>query len=192
MVDYELFVNQNPCTRVQLLRLDQSKDVEPAFSQPKSRRNDIYDDYDDDDWNRDSRRQRASRRRGREPQPQPPQPKDLLLADPGPSSKFDSAVVDRLQTALETMSAGFKADSCLLFCPADIPVYGLQSKKWAWAVIDNLGSVPWQRGTFEALQMEERKKSLLSKLVKGLSSGKLGFDDIISGRGRGLIFLLQG
>lgn len=83
-------------------------------------------------------------------------------------------------------------DFGLLF-PALVPAYGLKSKEWSWLCSDSLRDVDWSLKAFESLQLESRTKHLVESLVKGQSSKQgAAFDDVIPGKGQGLVFLLHG
>lgn len=45
---------------------------------------------------------------------------------------------------------------------------------------------------FDSLVLSQQKKDLISSLVKEQSNKESHFDDIIKGKGKGLIFLLHG
>lgn len=81
----------------------------------------------------------------------------------------------------------------LLACPARLPAFGLQGKMWGHVLIDDLAPVAWKRGTFEALQIDGDTKELIQSLTKGHQKDeRAAFDDIVPGKGRGLVFLLHG
>ncbi|EGO57267.1 hypothetical protein NEUTE1DRAFT_41557, partial [Neurospora tetrasperma FGSC 2508] len=84
-----------------------------------------------------------------------------------------------------------KSDVELLF-PALVPVFGLKSKSWRWALADKLQDVKWNMTAFRSLQLDQLTKNLIQGLVKGHKDKKVVFDDIIEGKGQGLIFLLHG
>lgn len=76
--------------------------------------------------------------------------------------------------------------------PAIVPAFGLTSKRWQWVLTDELRDVPWNKRAFEMLQLDPSIKGLIESLVKGHASNKVLFDDLIAGKGRGLVFLLHG
>jgi hypothetical protein len=112
-------------------------------------------------------------------------------SDPGPDS--DCCSLSRIPSCLGDGSKWrLKEDQYILF-PARIPGYALREKTWGWLLLDKLKPIKWNDSAFKSLQMEEGKKRLISSLIKGHQDG-LGssFDDIVSGKGKGLIFLLHG
>ncbi|KAI1108790.1 P-loop containing nucleoside triphosphate hydrolase protein [Nemania sp. NC0429] len=82
-------------------------------------------------------------------------------------------------------------DFNLLF-PALIPAFGLKNKRWWWLVVDNLQDVNWNTAAFGALQLEPGTKDLVQSLIRGHKHKSIMFDDVMSGKGQGLIFLLHG
>ncbi|KAI0437193.1 P-loop containing nucleoside triphosphate hydrolase protein [Xylaria telfairii] len=79
----------------------------------------------------------------------------------------------------------------LLF-PALVPAFGLRNKNWWWLVVDDLKEVTWNTAAFETLQLDPGTKDLVQCLVKGHKHKSVVFDDVMSGKGQGLIFLLHG
>lgn len=79
----------------------------------------------------------------------------------------------------------------LLF-PALIPAFGLKKKKWLWVLSDHLQDVAWNMVAFDSLQLEKTTKHLVQALVKGHKANSTAFDDVVSGKGQGLVFLLHG
>ncbi|KAK0639480.1 hypothetical protein B0T16DRAFT_361024 [Cercophora newfieldiana] len=80
----------------------------------------------------------------------------------------------------------------LLF-PACVPAFGLKSKGWIWVMTDGLEDVVWNSTAFQSLQYDQDTKDLVHALITGHKRGlKTGFDDLIAGKGQGLVFLLHG
>jgi hypothetical protein len=85
-----------------------------------------------------------------------------------------------------------REDFNLLF-PALTPAFGLKSKDWRWVMADGLRDVVWNSTAFQSLQYNQGTKDLVHALVRGHKRGlKTGFDDLIAGKGQGLVFLLHG
>ena len=79
----------------------------------------------------------------------------------------------------------------LLF-PALIPGFVLKEKGWLWLLSDELRDVKWNTVAFESLQIQTNTKNLVQALVKGHKIKSTQFDDVMPGKGQGLIFLLHG
>lgn len=58
--------------------------------------------------------------------------------------------------------------------------------------MSRLLDVTWNDQAFQELVLEKRSKMLIHAMVKQHSSGEDGFDDIISGKGRGIVGLFSG
>ncbi|TFA99724.1 hypothetical protein CCMA1212_008560 [Trichoderma ghanense] len=71
-------------------------------------------------------------------------------------------------------------------------VHILGEKKWMWLRSEELQDVEWNTNAFEFLRLEPLTQGLIESLVKGRESGSISFDDVIAGKGQGLIFLLHG
>ena len=58
--------------------------------------------------------------------------------------------------------------------------------------VANSKDIEWNALAFKSLAIEEDKEMVLQGLVKSYQSGsgKLKFDDVIEGKGKGLVFLL--
>ncbi|PTB62054.1 hypothetical protein BBK36DRAFT_61797, partial [Trichoderma citrinoviride] len=85
-----------------------------------------------------------------------------------------------------------KKEDVELLYPALVPGFGLGEKKWMWLRSDELQDVEWNTNAFGFLRLEHMTKGLIESLVKGHESGSVSFDDVIAGKGQGLIFLLHG
>ena len=59
--------------------------------------------------------------------------------------------------------------------------------------VANIKDIEWNALAFKSLAIEEDKKMVLEGLVQSYQSGsgKSKFDDVIEGKGKGLVFLLQ-
>ena len=79
----------------------------------------------------------------------------------------------------------------LLF-PALVPAFSLKDKAWRWILSDALQEMEWNRVAFESLQLESKKKSLIQSLISGHRIKSSSFDDVVPGKGQGLVFLLHG
>ncbi|KAI0968815.1 P-loop containing nucleoside triphosphate hydrolase protein [Xylaria arbuscula] len=107
------------------------------------------------------------------------------------ASEDDSgSIMSLLETIIEIFHVS-EEDFKLLF-PAMVPAFGLKAKHWWWLIVDELREVQWNAAAFKTLQLEEDKKDVIQSLIKGHQSGSVIFDDVVFGKGQGLIFLLHG
>lgn len=86
-------------------------------------------------------------------------------------------------------------ESTKLLCPARMPGFSLRDRCWGWLLIDEprLSEIEWKEDPFQHLVMEEQKKKLVQTLVKGhLKGGGVDFEDLVAGKGKGLVILLRG
>ena len=86
-------------------------------------------------------------------------------------------------------------DTEALLCPGFVRGFALTDKVWAEFQIDKLTDITWNDQAYTRLEMNAEFKEVISALVNSHANhGKSvsEFDDIIAGKGLGLVFLLQG
>ena len=83
-------------------------------------------------------------------------------------------------------------DDQLLLCSASLRGYSLRNKKWLQFSIDCVGDIKWNESAFENLVLPSDHKELILALTKSQVQNKDCFDDIIQGKGKGMIMLLSG
>lgn len=102
------------------------------------------------------------------------------------------------------------SDEDYLLCPSWVFAFLLEEKMWVgYVLLDCLESIAWKADPYEFLQLPSEKKIFIKSLVQGFGARRVAaessggqqakddedgeeFDDIIEGKGRGLIFLLHG
>ncbi|KAF4469330.1 P-loop containing nucleoside triphosphate hydrolase [Fusarium albosuccineum] len=80
----------------------------------------------------------------------------------------------------------------LLLFHYQIGGFDLAWRKWALFNIDHIQDVQFNSDAFQQLVLSPEKKRLIQSLVQQRNSKDGGFDDLIKGKGKGLIFLLHG
>jgi len=80
----------------------------------------------------------------------------------------------------------------LLLADFKLPGYALEVKRWCWFSIDLIKPVVFNTEAFKSLLIPARQKSLVHSLVKTHVGGNDEFDDMIAGKGKGLVFVLHG
>jgi hypothetical protein len=80
----------------------------------------------------------------------------------------------------------------LLLLPSSTYGYSLREKKWVSIYVDQTSEVVWNKKAFDLLVLEEETKSLLRALIDVRMSKAKTFDDIVAGKGNGLVMLLHG
>ncbi|KAK1240247.1 hypothetical protein MKX08_007689 [Trichoderma sp. CBMAI-0020] len=109
------------------------------------------------------------------------------------TAEVESTKDDLLQLSRDVSEAfHISIEDFELLYPALIPAFWLGEKKWWWLRSDEIQDVEWNANAFEFLRLEKMTKNLVESLVKGHESGSVSFDDVIEGKGQGLIFLLHG
>ena len=83
-------------------------------------------------------------------------------------------------------------DEDLMICQHTIPAYALATKTWGLFHVSNLSPIDYNLDAFASLVVPKDVKEILASLVR-LQEQKLSqFDDLIAGKGKGLIILLHG
>ena len=78
-----------------------------------------------------------------------------------------------------------------LLCPASSPGYSLAQNDWGYFDIDLLKAIEWIPDPLKELEIDPIQKDLLKDLLIEHHS-KLWSNEIVPGKGEGLIFLLHG
>ncbi|KAK4445674.1 hypothetical protein QBC34DRAFT_412900 [Podospora aff. communis PSN243] len=113
-------------------------------------------------------------------------------ADPNPTESDLTDLASLQRTVTAKFRAVIQADFELIF-PALVPAFGLKEKGWQWILADRLEMVTWNTTAFDSLQLDPVTKDLIKALIRGhkVKTANI-FDDVIKGKGQGLIFLLHG
>jgi len=104
-------------------------------------------------------------------------------------NEYTDLLKPTVDTALEASSI---QDDDLLFCNHYIGGFGFRQKKWCLFAISHLEPIEWNLDAFSKLVMDTRKRNLIHTLVKSHRNGAETFDDVVSGKGKGLVGLLSG
>ncbi|KAL8996524.1 MAG: hypothetical protein Q9169_003991 [Polycauliona sp. 2 TL-2023] len=80
----------------------------------------------------------------------------------------------------------------LLLCSATLKGYSLKNKKWLTFSISSVDDIKWNDSAFESLVLPSDHKELVLALTESQVANKDSFDDVIQGKGRGMIMLLSG
>lgn len=80
----------------------------------------------------------------------------------------------------------------LLICSEKIPGFSLAMKKWCYFDVAKIDDVRFDHAVFDKLVLSSRQKDLISSLVEEQQSKQSAFEDLITGKGKGLILLLHG
>jgi hypothetical protein len=81
----------------------------------------------------------------------------------------------------------------LLIATHELRGYALKEKKWLYLSIENVKEIVWNEEAFKSLVAPPEQKELVLAFARSQSKNKgHGFDDVIQGKGRGIILLLSG
>lgn len=83
-------------------------------------------------------------------------------------------------------------DDELLLCYHSWPGFSLGNKRWGYFDVTKVKEVEFNDTAFDNLQLAESNKRLMYSLAKIQNGEAPNFDDMIKGKGKGLIFLLHG
>jgi hypothetical protein len=80
----------------------------------------------------------------------------------------------------------------LLICSHTISGFSLANKKWCLFLLDAIQDFEYNTRAFELLLLAPPQKKMIHSLIKIYKDDRLDFDDIIKGKGKGMIFLFHG
>lgn len=101
-------------------------------------------------------------------------------------------------TGAKIFASGLEAnaelsDEEIITCCHSIPGYSLDLKVWGLFSVTDVTEVAYNDKAFHGLVLQEQSKRLISSLLERQDyQQEDGFDDLIQGKGKGLIFLLHG
>ncbi|RFU78686.1 p-loop containing nucleoside triphosphate hydrolase [Trichoderma arundinaceum] len=84
------------------------------------------------------------------------------------------------------------SDQEYLICTNKVAGYSLSDKKWGYFRVDLVHEVEFNEAAFGSLILDTQIKQQIQSLVQVYSHQDLQFDDVIRGKGRGMVFLLHG
>jgi hypothetical protein len=79
-----------------------------------------------------------------------------------------------------------------LLCSARVRGYSLKLKKWLDFWVDQVADIEWNTNAFDNLVLPEDQKDLILSFAESQVMNRETFDDVIQGKGRGIIILLSG
>jgi hypothetical protein len=79
-----------------------------------------------------------------------------------------------------------------LICLPRVRGYSLKKKEWLLFYLDLIEDIKFNENAFESLVLPEDQKELILSFAESQAMNQSGFDDVISGKGRGHITLLSG
>ncbi|RAR04715.1 P-loop containing nucleoside triphosphate hydrolase protein [Stemphylium lycopersici] len=79
-----------------------------------------------------------------------------------------------------------------LICSSRVRGYSLKKKEWLLFYLDQIEDIEFDENAFASLVLPQDQKELILSFAESQAMNHAGFDDIISGKGRGHITLLSG
>ncbi|PYH87854.1 P-loop containing nucleoside triphosphate hydrolase protein [Aspergillus ellipticus CBS 707.79] len=83
-------------------------------------------------------------------------------------------------------------DIDLLLCTSQVRGYSLKHKVWALFDVTLIHEIAWNDTAFSTLMLPTGYKNLILSFVEGQASHRDVFDDVVEGKGQGIIMLLAG
>ena len=84
------------------------------------------------------------------------------------------------------------SDDDFLICNRSMPGFSLAKKRWCYFNVDCVEDVDLNSGAFDRLLLADGLKRMVLSLVQVHTRETSNFDDVIKGKGRGMVFLLHG
>ena len=118
--------------------------------------------------------------------------------DDSEAYESDSYVDEEDYESDENVATGEKkkptalTDDQLLLCSASFKGYSLKNKKWLTFSIGSVSDIVYSDTAFENLVLPEAHKELVLALAESQVQHRDSFDDVIQGKGKGMIMLLSG
>jgi adenylate kinase family enzyme len=79
-----------------------------------------------------------------------------------------------------------------MLCRSRTRGYSLQVKEWLEFFIDPICEIKWNKQAFDSLVLPEDQKEMVLAFSESQVQNRNAFDDVIAGKGRGIIMLLSG
>lgn len=84
------------------------------------------------------------------------------------------------------------SDEELLLCSCTVYAFSLVLRKWGLFFVPRISEVRFNHSAFNDLVVPTQQKAMIRSLVSDHENRHSNFDDLIEGKGKGIIFLLHG
>ncbi|KAK5655669.1 hypothetical protein OQA88_5602 [Cercophora sp. LCS_1] len=121
-----------------------------------------------------------------------PKPKTTEIPSVKRKQSLDSDEWDLVASSPSTPSRHPLTDEQCFLATAVVRGFCFTEKKFLEFFVDKLRPVTWNASCFEQLVLPSQQKELVQALVAEHAQETKGFDDIVKGKGRGLILVLHG
>ncbi|RSL63257.1 hypothetical protein CEP54_005304 [Fusarium duplospermum] len=112
-------------------------------------------------------------------------------SDAEPTSSSESEHHLHAQTGRGT-EPDHLTDQQYLLCSPYVRGYSLKTKLWCDFHVDHLSDIAWNDDVFSKVLLPPVYKDLVLSFVEGRAANETAFDDIVEGKGLGIIILLLG
>ncbi|KAF5006438.1 hypothetical protein FDECE_7198 [Fusarium decemcellulare] len=99
---------------------------------------------------------------------------------------------DRKQTFKPKDAPDRMSEVDLMICNTYIAGYSLRNNAWKKFDIDSISDITFDSHAFNALILPDDQKQQILSMVRVHENDSFSFDDLVKGKGRGMIFLLYG
>jgi SpoVK/Ycf46/Vps4 family AAA+-type ATPase len=79
-----------------------------------------------------------------------------------------------------------------MLCQSRVAGYSLKTKKWLELFVQHVKDIEWDEHAFESLVLAQDQKEMVLAFSESHLQNRGTFDDVISGKGKGMIMLLSG
>ena len=104
---------------------------------------------------------------------------------PSVISLINPSVLYRLDPAKLT-------DEQYMLCTPIVLGFSFTAKQWGGFALDRMTDIDWTSKAFESLVLNPKLKDLVHSMVKQHQKGTSEFDDVVKGKGKGLVGLVCG
>ncbi|OJD11906.1 hypothetical protein AJ78_07412 [Emergomyces pasteurianus Ep9510] len=114
----------------------------------------------------------------------------IIFSDNGYEKEKDQKTVKPRNLDVKNMT-----DREYILCSPTVLGFSLSKRVWAEFAISNIRLIDWSKlSSFDHLEILKEKKTMIQTMVESHRPGSeiSSFDDIVVGKGRGIIFLLYG
>jgi hypothetical protein len=116
---------------------------------------------------------------------------DDMVDSDGDSTEYISTPGEEGMTGTSPKHRPLTSKELLLAVPY-VRGYALKNKKWFILFVDQIKPINFSDNAFQSLVLPNEQKDLILAFVESQVKHKNEFDDIIEGKGRGMIMLLSG
>ncbi|KAJ5701260.1 hypothetical protein N7488_008808 [Penicillium malachiteum] len=103
------------------------------------------------------------------------------------SMQSEESIEERKQRQAQNLT-----EDQLLLCATRLRGYSLTLKRWVMFDVDKISDIAWNDNAFPKLMLPNGYQNLVLSFVEAQSESDFAFDDIIEGKGLGVIMLLVG